>query len=50
MKKKYSQGGQLLSTLASLIPGGQLISPIISGVDEMYGPQKDNNQYSQLYQ
>lgn len=40
MKKRYSQGGQLLSTLASLIPGGQLLSPIISGVDEMYGPQR----------
>lgn len=50
MKRKYSQGGQILAGLASLIPGGQLLSPLISMGDEMFGPKKQEQVQAPIQQ
>jgi len=50
VKRKYSQGGQILAGLASLIPGGQLLSPLISMGDEMFGPKKQEQVQAPIQQ
>lgn len=48
-KKKYSLGGQLLSTGTSLIPGiGPVLSPIVSALDQNLDQQKLEAQTRQM--